>query len=179
MASSDSSGMPGRTPIIKITSFFALCLVCAAAAGESRSETFVISAERDGREATITIPVGAVSAFSADNAVALPDYADGEFEAMRLSGDVRIHVTGTAAPIQIRADRVVLKLTADETPGGRLLHSHAGRQMHSEHVIVDDDSNQTFVGDVEFTVPTASGALQIRAERLERVTGARAGRVPL
>jgi lipopolysaccharide assembly outer membrane protein LptD (OstA) len=154
--------------MMKITSFFALCLVCAAATGESRPETFLIPAARDGREATVTIPVGAVSAFSANNAVALPDY-DGEVEAMRLSGDVRIHVTGIAAPIQIRADRVVLKLTADETPG--LALPRPRRQMHSEHVIVDDDSNQTFVGDVEFTLPTASGALQIRAERVERVTG--------
>jgi lipopolysaccharide assembly outer membrane protein LptD (OstA) len=165
--------------MMKITSFFALCLVCAAAASESRPETLLIPANRDGREATVTIPVGAVSAFSADNAVALPDYADGEVEAMRLSGDVRIHVTGAATPIQIRADRLVLKLTADQAPGGSAVRSHAGRQIRSEHVIVDDDSDQTFVGDVEFTVPTASGALQIKAERVERVTGPRAGRVPL
>jgi lipopolysaccharide assembly outer membrane protein LptD (OstA) len=119
--------------------------------------------------------VGAVSAFSADNAVALPDYANGEVEAMRLSGDVRIHVIGTAAPMQIRADRVVLKLTADEVPGGTLLHPRASRQVRSEHVIVDDESNQTFVGDVQFTVPTTSGALQIRAERIERMTGSQSG----
>jgi hypothetical protein len=162
----------------KITSLFALCLVCAAATGESRPETFLIPADRDGREATVTIPVGAVSAFSAENAVALPDYADG-VEAMRLSGDVRIHVMGTAAPIQIRADRVVLKLTADETPAGSFLRSHVDQKIRSERVFVYDDSNQTFVGDVEFTVPTASGALQIRAERLERVTKPRTSRTPL
>jgi lipopolysaccharide assembly outer membrane protein LptD (OstA) len=156
---------------MKITSFFALCLVCAAAAGASRLETFVIPAGPNGREATVKIPVGAVSAFSANNAVALPDYADGQVEAMRLSGDVRINITGTSAPIQIKADRLVLELTADESPGRieALLHGRASRHMHSEQVFVDENSNQTFVGDVVFTVPTAAGALQIKAERLERV----------
>jgi lipopolysaccharide assembly outer membrane protein LptD (OstA) len=160
---------------MKITSFFVLCLMCAAAAGASRPETFVIPADRDGREATVKIPVGAVSAFSATNAVALPDYADGQVEAMRLSGDVRIDVAGTTAPIEIKAERVVLELTADERPGRleALLRGRAGRQMHSERVFVDENSNQTFVGDVVFTLPTASGALQIKADRVERVTDAR------
>ncbi len=42
------------------------------------------------------IPVGAVFTFSADNAVALTNYMDPKVEAMRLSGDVRIQVTGGA-----------------------------------------------------------------------------------
>ena len=89
---------------------------CIATAGQIQAETFVIHASQDGREATVKIPVGAVSAFSANNAVALTDYMDPKVEAMRLSGDVRIQVIGTPMPIQIRADHIVLELTADEKP---------------------------------------------------------------
>ena len=81
-----------------------------------QAETFVIQAGGDGREATVKVPVGAVSAFSANSAVALTNYADPKVEAMRLSGDVRIQVIGSPVPIQIRADHVVLELTADEAP---------------------------------------------------------------
>ena len=147
------------------------------AARETASETFVIHAGRDGGEAVVKIPVGAVSAFSADRAVALTDYADPKVEAMRLCGDVRIHVIGAPAPIQIRADRIVLELTADEAPahlfGG--LRVHQGHRVQSAQVIVDDPQTQTFVGHVVFTEQTPSGALEIKADRLERLTGPFAG----
>ncbi|HTV94563.1 MAG TPA: hypothetical protein VME42_01105 [Steroidobacteraceae bacterium] len=156
----------------------AVCVgtACAAAAsiapGDARPETLVI---RGSHEATVTIPVGAVSAFSADNAVALPSYANGEVEAMRLSGDVRIRVMGTAAPIQIRADQLVLELTADAAPA-RMDEAGPGarkrNRVQSARVIVDDEQTQTFLGDVVFTVQTAAGALRIKADRLERLTGA-------
>jgi hypothetical protein len=154
-----------------------LALLLAAGIGTARdiqAETFVIQAGGDGREATVKIPVGAVSAFSANSAVALTDYADPQVEAMRLSGDVRIHVIGTPVPIQIRADHVVLELTADQAPThteGGSLRAHSGHRVQSAHVIVDGSRTQTFVGHVVFTEQTPSGALEIKADRLERLTG--------
>jgi hypothetical protein len=153
-----------------------LCAASAIAAGRSEPETFFIPANSSGWEATIKLPVGAVSSFSATNAEALTDYAGPEIEAMRLSGDVRIDVIGTGEPIQIKADRVVLELTADETvprkgspkgsPGGSLPLT-GSRQLHSSRVIDEGDAMQTFLGDVVFTLQTSSGAMQIKADRVE------------
>ena len=84
------------------------------------------------------MPVGAVSAFSASYAEALNDYAGPEVEAMRLSGDVRIDVIGTGKPIEIKADRVVLELTADEVAGRKAsLPLTGSRQFRSGSVIED------------------------------------------
>ena len=137
------------------------------AAGKSEPETFFIPATFSGAEATIKIPVGAVSSFSASNAEALTNYAGPEIEAMRLSGDVRIDVIGTGEPIQIKADRVVLELTADDAVRQKGSLLTGARQLHSSRVIEDGDATQTFVGDVVFTLQTSSGALQIRADRME------------
>jgi hypothetical protein len=160
--------------MLKIATVALLLATGIVAARDIQPETFVIHASGDGREATVKIPVGAVSAFSANNAVALTNFADPQVEAMRLSGDVRIHVIGTPVPIQIRADHVVLELTADEAPGhpeGGSLRAHPSHRVQSAHVIVDDPQTQTFVGDVVFTEQTPSGALEIKADRLERLTG--------
>jgi hypothetical protein len=145
----------------------ALVLLCSAGAGagEIRPETFVIRTGRDGRAATIKIPVGAVSAFSANGAEAL-NSGDSGVEAMRLRGNVRIDVIGTAQPIRIRADNVVLELTADETPH-RLAAFRPIRRLRSAEIIVDADDTQTFVGNVSFTVPTSAGSMQINADRVE------------
>lgn len=160
--------------MVKIT-ILALALATGIAlARDIQAETYVIQASGDGMEATVKIPVGAVSAFSANNAVALTDYADPQVEAMRLSGDVRIHVIGTPTPIQIRAEHVVLELTPDEAPAhpeSASLRAHPGQRVQSAHVIVDDPQTQTFVGHVVFTEQTRSGALEIKADRLERLTG--------
>jgi len=137
------------------------------AAGRNEPETFFIPATFSGAEATIKIPVGAVSSFSASNAEALTNYAGPEIEAMRLSGDVRIDVIGTGEPIQIKADRVVLELTADDAVQQKGSLLTGSRQLHSSRVIEDGDATQTFVGDVVFTLQTSSGALQIRADRME------------
>jgi hypothetical protein len=137
-------------------------------AGNSESETFFIPANSSGSEATIKLPVGAVSSFSASYAEALTDYAGPEIEAMRLSGDVRIDVIGTGKPIRIKADRVVLELTADDIVQRKGTLPLAGsRQLRSRSVIEDGDATQTFVGNVVFTLQTASGALQIKADRVE------------
>jgi hypothetical protein len=159
----------------KVIAFLLLCVGCAyvgcaATAGENRPETFVINASHGGREATVKIPVGAVFSFSANNAQPLADSTGPQVEAMRLSGDVRISVTGTPAPIEIKADHVVLELTADETPVG-MLRVQPARRLRSAQVIMGDDETQTFVGNVVFTVQTTSGALQIKADRVQRVAG--------
>jgi hypothetical protein len=158
-----------KTAILSKTGFaLLLCAAAAAAAGNSEPETFLIPANYSGSEATNKFPVGAVSSFSASNAEALTDYAGPEIEAMRLSGDVRIDVIGIGKPIQIKADRVVLELTADEAVQRKgSLPLTGSRQLHSSRVIEDGDATQTFVGNVVFTLQTASGALQIRADRVE------------
>ena len=147
-----------------------LCTASAMAAGRGEPETFFIPANSSGREATIKVPVGAVSSFSASNAEALTNYAGPEIEAMRLSGDVRIDVIGTGQPIQIKADRVVLELTADDAVERKGLPTLAGsRQLHSSRVIEEGAAAQTFLGDVVFTLQTSSGAMQIKADRVEHI----------
>jgi hypothetical protein len=169
---------------VTIGALLLLCSAGAGAAGDPRPETFVIHTGRDGRAATVKIPVGSVSAFSANGAEAL-NYGDSRVEAMRLRGDVRIDVIGPARsgvtqPIRIRADNVVLELTADETP-----HWYApphwlslfrpARSLRSNEIIVDADDTQTFVGNVSFTVPTSAGSMQITADRVEHSTGPSTG----
>ncbi len=165
-----------KTAIAFKTGFLFLLCTAAAAAGNSEPETFFIPANSSGSEATIKLPVGAVWSFSASNAEALTNFAGPEIEAMRLSGDVRIDVIGIGEPIQIKADRVVLELTADEVVQRKGSLPLAGsRQLHSRHVIDDGDATQTFVGNVVYTLQTAAGALQIKADRVEHTerTGAR------
>jgi hypothetical protein len=160
----------------KVIALLLMCAACTAVAGENRPETFVINASHGGREATVKIPVGAVFSFSANNAQPLADSTGPQVEAMRLSGDVRISVTGTPSPIEIKADHVVLELTADETPvRDAMLRAQPARQLRSAQVIVGADETQTFVGNVVFTVQTASGALQIKADRVQRVAGSPVG----
>ena len=143
-----------------------LCTATVLAAVRSQPETFIIHEVPSGHEATIKVPVGAVSAFSADNAEALADYTNSDVEAMRLSGDVRIDVVATGEPIRIKADRVVLELTADEAAGGKP-EPRGVRRMRSSHVIDGGAATKTFVGDVVFTLQTSSGAMQIKADRVE------------
>ncbi|HEX4151590.1 MAG TPA: hypothetical protein VHY75_05205 [Steroidobacteraceae bacterium] len=149
---------------------FLLCAASAGAlaAGNSQPETFFIRATPSGREATIKVPVGAVSSFFATRAEALTNYAGPEVEAMRLSGDVRIDVIGNGEPIEIKADRVVLELTADDADGQKASTPTSGaRHLRSSRIIEDGDAMQTFVGNVIYTLQTSSGAMQITADRVE------------
>ena len=155
---------------------FLLCAASTIAAAQAHPETFVIQAGQSGREATIKIPVGAVTTFSANAAEALVGYADPQVEAMRLSGDVLINVIGASQPIQIRADTVVLELTADEAPVSGFL-ARAVEQLRSTEIIVGSDDTQTFVGNVFFTVQTLAGAMQITADRVEHKMGPAARRL--
>jgi hypothetical protein len=164
--------------MLKLTGALVLCAAATASQAQPQLETFVIQAGGSGREATIKIPVGAVAAFSANAAEALVGYADPKVEAMRLSGDVRINVMGTSQPIQIKADNVVLELTADEIPPtarSTPLASRQSEQLHSREIIVGGDDTQTFVGNVVFTVQTPAGAMQIKADRVEYKVGRAAG----
>lgn len=167
--------MLGKTQGKTLFAALSLCAASAMGAGTSEPETFFIPANLTGPEATIKVPVGAISAFTASYAEALNDYAGPEVEAMRLSGDVRIDVIGTGRPIEIKADRVVLELTADEVAGHEApLPLTGSRRFHSGSVIEDGAASQTFLGDVVFTVQTASGALQIKANRVEHTERTRA-----
>jgi hypothetical protein len=158
----------------RMAGVFLLCAAAAAVSAPAQSETFVIQAGSSGREATIKIPVGAVATFSANSAQALVGYADPQVEVMRLSGDVLINVIGASQPIQIKADKIVLELTADEAPA-RAYHAWFARrpsnQLRSQEIIVGSDDTQTFVGNVMFTVQTSAGAMQIKADRVEHKIG--------
>ncbi len=164
--------------MFKFMGLILLCVASTLAAAQIQPETFVIQAGQKGREATIKIPVGAVAAFSANAAEALVAHSGPQVEVMRLSGDVLISVVGANQPIQIKADDVVLELTADETPARAKLDWLLRRPTHrlqSTTVIADGGDTRTFVGNVVFTVQTSAGAMQIKADRIERKVGAAAG----
>ncbi len=55
------------------------------------------------------------------------------------------------------------------------MRARPGHRVQSAQVIVDDPQTQTFVGHVVFTEQTPSGAFEIKADRLERLTGPFAG----
>jgi lipopolysaccharide assembly outer membrane protein LptD (OstA) len=158
--------------MLKFTGLLLLCAASTISAAQTLPEIFVIQAGHSGREATIKIPVGAVATFSANAAEALNGYADPKVEAMRLSGNVLINVIGASQPIQIKADKVVLELTADETPA-----AGTTALMRSTEIIVGADDSQTFVGNVFFSVQTSSGVMQIRADQVEHMV-APAGAAP-
>jgi hypothetical protein len=160
--------------MFKTSSAFLLCAAATIAAAQGQAEIFVIRAGASGREATIKVPVGAVSTFSARAAEALVGYADPKVEAMRLSGDVLINVTGASQRIQIKADKVVLELTADEAHD-KTRSAFLPMRPRSTEIIVDGDDTQTFVGNVVFTVQTSAGAMLIRADRVEHRTGSAGG----
>jgi hypothetical protein len=115
------------------------------------------------REAVVTIPVGAVTGLSADSAVSLAGDGDSPVESMRLHGDVLIDVAGAEQPIRIKADSVLLELTADTEPG----RQPPPRGLRSIATLPGDDDSQVFVGNVVFELPTATGTMEIKANRVE------------
>lgn len=152
------------------------CAASALANAPAQPETFVIHTDGGGHVATVMIPVGAVSNFSADAAEALPGL-DPKVEAMRLSGDVRIQVLGQKQPIQITADQVLLELTADEKRDPKSDDRRGGSAIRarSSESVEDARDAQIFLGHVSFTVETVAGAMQIRADRVEHRFGSAAG----
>lgn len=142
--------------------------LCATSISTAYAETFVIQGERPGREATVKIPIGAVMKLSADFAEPLVDDADPQCEAMRLSGDVWISIAGSAQPIQIRADDVLLELTPDSagSPPTRS-RSEAAPDQSPRPTLPGNGDAQIFVGDVVFVVQTSAGPMEIKADRVE------------
>jgi hypothetical protein len=146
-----------------------LCAASCFAAG-AQAETFVIQAEKDGHEAVVKIPVSAVTKLSANFAESLTGYTDSPVEAMRLSGDVLINIAGSEQPIQIKADSVVLELTADLAPEQAKLGRAAAasnKLLRSGSLFSKGDSGQVFVGNVVFDLQTNSGPMEIKADRVE------------
>lgn len=148
-------------------------VLCAASflASAAQAETFVIQGEQDGHEAVVKIPVSAVTKLSANFAESLTDFTDSPVEAMRLRGDVLINIAGSDQPIEIKADNVVLELTADLAP----VQAKIGRAAAATHKVLrssgsmfsNGDSGQIFVGNVVFDLQTNSGPMEIKADRVE------------
>ena len=117
-----------------------LCAASAMAAGKSEPETFFIPATFSGPEATIKIPVGAVSSFSASNAEALTNYARsgnrGDASVGRRSHRCHRHRRADpdqGGPGRSRADRGRCRpaegLAADRVSPTALQPCHRGRRM--------------------------------------------------
>jgi hypothetical protein len=141
----------------------------------ARAETFVIPAQQSGHEATVSIPGSAVTGLSANFAEPIVDHADSQAEIMRLTGDVIISVAGSAEPIHIKADSLVLTLIPDavrgpdgpaaERPSRADPPTHEA--LHGTTTLPGDDNSEVFVGSVVFKLDTAAGPMQIKAERVE------------
>ncbi len=154
-------------------------LFCAAAViPAAHAETFVIAADKSGREATVKIPVGAITQLSAKSAESLAGDADPRFESMLLRGDVLISIAGSAQPIHIKADEIVLELTPDsvqDRPKGGRYDAAANKLLRSTTSMPGDDGAQVFVGNVVFNLQTAVGPVEIKAEHVEHQLGSEAG----
>jgi hypothetical protein len=163
----------------RIGKFAAFVWCIASLIPAAHAETFVIPADQTGHEATVKIPVGAITQLSARSAESLVGYADPGFESMRLRGDVLIGIAGRSAPIEIRADEIVLELTPDtvaERPkGGRDYAAAVRRPSRSAASMPGIDGVEVFVGNVVFDLQTAAGPVEIKAERVEQQSGAEPG----
>jgi len=158
--------------MIKKLGIIALCVASSFAAA-AQAETFVLQEQKDGHEAVVKIPVSAVTKLSANFAeslTGLTGYTDSPVESMRLSGDVLINIAGSDQPIEIKADSVVLELTADFAPehvkSGRAAAA-ANKLLRSDSLFSNGASGQVFVGNVVFDLQTNSGPMEIKADRVE------------
>jgi hypothetical protein len=155
----------------------ALCaLLAAAAGGTAQAETFVLESVHAGHEATIKIPVGAVTKLSADHAESL-QAGNPQNETMRLHGDVLISVAGSLQPIEIKADSVVVELTADSVPPvDKSRHAEATHKvLRSTDTPAGNVDSQVFSGNVVFDLQTPSGPMQIKADKVEHQLRAEEG----
>jgi hypothetical protein len=153
-----------------------ICILCVASTMSSAyAETFVIEANKAGHEATIKIPVGAITKLSANFAESLDGYAGSQMEVMRLSGDVSISIAGSRQPIEIKADKVLVELIADSSPGSE----KSSRSDFATSTVLrspaGDDASQVFVGNVVFDLQTLTGPMQIKADRVEHQLKPEAG----
>lgn len=148
------------------TACYAMSVRGTAASGE----TFVIEGRLAGPDATVKIPVGAITQLSANFAESVADPDDARVESMRLRGDVSISIAGSLQPILIKADSVVLQLTPDTGPGlpkRTRAGAAAHRVLRGAAAQPDADGAQIFLGNVVFDLDTASGPMQIRAARVQ------------
>ena len=159
--------------MIRTLGMIVLCAASCVAAAAAQAETFVIQGEKDGREAVVKIPVSAVTKLSANFAeslTGLTSFTDSPVESMRLTGDVLINIAGSDQPIEIKADSVVLELTADFAPqhvkSGRAAAA-ANKLLRSGSLFSNGESGQVFVGNVVFDLQTNSGPMEIKADRVE------------
>jgi lipopolysaccharide export system protein LptA len=154
-----------------------ICILCVASTMSSAyAETFVIEANKAGHEATIKIPVGAITKLSANFAESLDGYAGSQMEVMRLSGDVSISIAGSRQPIEIKADKVLVELIADSSPGSeKSSRSDFAASKVLRSTPAGDDASQVFVGNVVFDLQTLTGPMQIKADRVEHQLKPEAG----
>ncbi len=147
----------------------AISLVGLASLASAHAETFVIETAHSGHEATIKIPVGAITKMSANFAESLDGYGDSQGEAMRLRGDVLISIAGSEQPIEIKADTLLVELTANTTPVEEKIH-RADAKVHKvlrSATVTGNDTTQVFVGNVVFDLQTSSGPMEIKADKVE------------
>ncbi len=155
-----------------MTKNLGIIVLCAAScfAAAAQAETFLIQDDKDGHEAVVKIPVSAVTKLSANFAESLTGYTESPVEAMRLSGDVLINISGSDQPIEIKADKLLLELTADLAPvqakPGRAAVA-TNKLLRSTSSFSNGDSAQVFVGNVVFDLQTSSGPMEIKADRVE------------
>ena len=158
--------------MIKKLGMIILCAASCAAAG-AQAETFVLQGEKNGHESVVKIPVSAVTKLSANFAeslTGLTSYTDSPVESMRLRGDVLINIAGSDQTIEIKADSVVLELTADFTPEhvkSARAAAAANKLLRSGSLFSNGESGQVFVGNVVFDLQTNSGPMEIKADRVE------------
>ena len=153
-------------------------LLAASSLGCAQAETFVLQSVKAGHEATLKIPVGAVTKLSADHAEALDGYGDSQGEIMRLHGDVMISIAGSLQPIEIKADTVVLELTADSAPvadRSRRADSASHKVLRSITTPTGVEDSQVFPGNVVFDLQTPSGPMEIKADKVEHQLRAKEG----
>jgi lipopolysaccharide export system protein LptA len=153
-------------------------LLAAAGVGHAQAETFVLQSVKAGHVATLKIPVGAVTKLSADHAESLDGYGDAQGETMRLQGDVIISIAGSLQPIEIKADTVVLELTADSIPGAdksRRADSASHKVLRSTITPAGEQDSQVFLGNVVFDLQTPSGPMEIKADKVEHQLRAEEG----
>jgi hypothetical protein len=168
--------------MIKAVGISILCV--ASTLSTAYAETFVIEAAKPGHEATIKIPVGAVTKLSANFAESLEGFDGSQGETMRLRGDVKISIAGSEQPIEVKADTVLLELMADSTPGketSRRADAAAHKLVRttgtstSVGVAGQGEDSQVFVGNVVFDLQTSAGPMQIKADRVEHQLQSEAG----
>jgi hypothetical protein len=162
--------------MIKAVGISFLCIASTVSAASA--ETFVIEAANPGHEATIKIPVGAVTKLSANFAESLEGYDGSQGETMRLRGDVKISIAGSEQPIEIKADTVLLELLADSGPAqetSRRADAAAHKLLRSTTTPAGDEDAQVFVGNVVFNLQTSSGPMEIKADRVEHQLQSEAG----